>query len=336
VSEPPASQRTRICLTCRTLYDEGESCPGPKHATVSLRSEKGRRQLGDEVWGPDSRARKLRQATRAGAGGAGLGGLLNACDLAPLDGCTGLGEGIAAILAMIVVALVATVLFHLTRALVRWIREKLDRPKPHGALSGAPKPKHAVVAASGVVRSGTPLATPWKAGNALAYAMELFEKRVFGGGAMLRDARTAGFEVQLDDGRLLHVPAGRLRIVSRLEKVDVDRSRLGDVAAELGGRRDAAERALFPFDHARGLTVGPGDRVDVLGEVETSPDATTGYRAAEILKPVGVPVLRVRHGGDEARVRIAEDAPPSERNEAEAGTEDERDEPEAAARRIGS
>ena len=188
--------------------------------------------------------------------------------------------------------------------------------------------------AAGTVKTGTPIATPWRAGNCLAYAFELHEKRIFGGGAMLRDAQTAGFEITLDDGRVLRVPKGRVRILGDRKGEDVEKDRMTSFREEVDprhGRED--ERVLFPFDHARALTIMPGDRVEVLGQVETSAGGSSGYREnAAVLTPVGVPVLRVRRGetDPEKRVRIADDP-----TQAEADAEAEADDPAEEKKRAG-
>lgn len=322
--------RTRICLACRSVFDETGSCPGHgPHRTVSLREESGRRALGDEIWGPDSRARKARQAARAGASGAGIGFL---------EGCSGCDAGfggdlfseILLVVAVIAIAAgLAVVLYRAIRALSFWIREKLHRPKPHGALSKAPRPASQVLAGRGTVRSGTPIALPWSAGSAFAYAMELYDARPFGGGAMLREAVCADLEVQLDDGRTLRLPAGVMRVLGRLPRVEGDRTRL---EGHLGGLVPGEESDhLFPFDYARALTLGPGDRVEVFGELTHDREGVAGgYRAgASTLIPVGVPVLRVV-SGTEARLPT----PPSRDDDAwaEAEVESVHSEPNRARR----
>jgi hypothetical protein len=77
------------------------------------------------------------------------------------------------------------------------------------------------------------------------------------------------------------------------------------------GTRTCRGRTLFPYDYAGAVTIAAGDRVEVLGELETTADGAQGhgYRAsAALLTPVGVPVLRVKRGADDAHVRDATDA----------------------------
>jgi hypothetical protein len=327
VEPVPPPVRHRVCLGCRTLLGKGETCGAKKgHAIAALDRSADRARLDDEVWGPDSRARKLRQAAKVGAGGGAFGGFLqgcNACDaLQGLEGCGNLadaGEGIVAVLVFIVAAaafaIVAALVGWLVMALVRWIRARMDKPKPHGALRKPPKASgrtHGTGAVSGQAR----VALPWKSGDALAYALELHTKTAFGGGALLRDAVTAGFDVTLDDGVVVRMPPGRVTIVGSLPPAEIERGRVDRFLGDIDPRHDAdvadveegaEKRALFPYDFARAVEIGPGDRVEVLGELERTADGAQGhgYRAsAGLMTPVGVPVLRVRQ-------RIVDGPPPS-------------------------
>jgi len=335
------SLRTRVCLQCRTAYGEDETCPAKRHETISIKEDPGRKKLDDEVWGPDSRARALRRMAKAGAGGGAAGGILKGgcggCDVGGLEGCSSvgeLGEAALVILAIVAVGLVAIVLTRLIWKLIVYIRMRRDQPKPHGALLRPPKIARKVHAV-GTVKTGQPSKTPWKAGSCLAYAMELHKKNLLGGGAMRRDAATAGIEIALDDGRVMRVPAGRIRLLGRLAKQDVDKHRLLD-SVDLAGHLTRDGREFFPYDHTLGLTLKSGDRVEVLGQIELAadPGAAGGYRAsAGVVVPVGVPVLRVQGAGapPDARLRIADDGDAGA--EAEAAEEEaEREAAEAAAR----
>lgn len=313
--------RKRICIGCRTLYGEREKCPGGgSHETVSLFDADGRALLEDEVWGPDSRAREMRRLARAGAGGATLGGFADGCSASGcevLEACSSAGDIGGAIvslfgivLAAIVVGILTMVLYWLVKTIVNAIRDALDKPKPHGALLPPPKIPARAAKARGVVRRAKTLDLPWREGRACAYLLELHEKRVFGGGAMLRDAEAAGFEIDLDDGRVVRVPPGRIRLFGKTTREDVDEKRLGAHLSEI----ESDTRKLFPHDFARTIVLAEGDRVEVLGPLETSADpvAGGGYRAsAGVFAPAGVPMLRVS-SREERRVRIADDAPPLE------------------------
>jgi hypothetical protein len=300
--------RRRICVGCRSLLGDDENCArGGGHDVVSLDFAEGRARLDDEVWGPDSRARKLRQAARAGAGGGTFGGLLDGCG--GLDGCDvggDIGSVIAGIVVIIAFAIVAVVLYWLIKMIIRLVRELLDRPVPHGALLPAPGRRNKK-RISGVVRAGTRVPSPWGASAPLGYALALFAKRVVGGGAVLRDAMVGELEVALDDGRVMRVPAGRAWIHGSLRPVD---GASEAVASLVGDVDSVAGRKLLPVKEARALTIEPGDRVDVLCDVETRADAAQGgaYRqSAGVVVPRGVPVLRVRKAKVDVRTRVAVD-----------------------------
>jgi hypothetical protein len=329
----PIPARHRLCLGCRTLLAAGETCGGLRgHVAAALDKPADRARLDDEVWGPDSRARKLRQAAKVGAGGGAFGGALqgcNACDaLQGLEGCGNLadaGEGIVAVLVFIVAAaafaIVAALVGWLVMALVRYIRGRMDKPKPHGALRKPPRASGRSNGA-GVVSGNARVELPWKDGEAVAYALELHTKAAFGGGALLRDAMTVGFDVTLDDGRIVRVPPGRVTMVGKLENASVDRERVDRFLDDIDEKH--AERTLFPYDYAKVVAIAPGDRVEILGELETTADGAQGhgYRAsAGLLAPVGVPVLRVKRRADDAQVRVAPDAEASAEAEVEAEVE---------------
>ena len=321
----------RVCLACRTMLEEGESCEGKKHVTVSLANAAQRARLDDKVWGPDSRARAIRKAAKAGAGGGLAGGIAQncgGCDV--LSGCGDLGsagEGALALLAVVVAVVVFAGVAILAWAIVKWIVEWYrNRPKPQGALYKPPRPSSRAVRARGRVTSGNRIATPWAEGTATAWAFELFQRRVFGGGAMLREGRTGGFDVMLDDGRVLRVPAGRVHIASRLAKADVEGRRLDAYLAAADPKRE--ERAsLFPYDFARATTIEPGTRIEILSDIEPKADDRAGhaYRASSgVLASTTVPVLRILEGEAEGgpRVRVSDDGS-EERALAEAEAEGE-------------
>jgi hypothetical protein len=145
--------------------------------------------------------------------------------------------------------------------------------------------------------------------------MELHEKRVFGGGAMLRDAEAAGFDIELDDGRVVRVPPGRIRMYGAKSREKVAGDKMGAILEPIEATGDGV-RPLFPYDFAETIVLREGDRVEVMGELEPAADTAAGggYRAsAGILAPVGVPVLRAVKG-EAPKVRIAD--PPSLEGEA--------------------
>jgi hypothetical protein len=53
----------------------------------------------------------------------------------------------------------------------------------------------------------------------LAYGIELRSSRLLRGDLMLRDGRANGFDIQLDDGAIVRVTKGRVRVVGGYERV---------------------------------------------------------------------------------------------------------------------
>lgn len=343
-----ARRRPRVCVDCRTRVRGGGPCPGgAKHRVVDLTKARERALMDDEVWGPDSRARKLREIARAGAGGGAAGSALDACSGCEgsgslLEAC-GAGEGaagvvlsvVAAIVVFIVAAIVVVALVGLVRWLWRTIARALDRPKPQGALRAPGRAKGARQGKGKVVGAAS-TACPWRAERCAAFAFELHKKRVFGGGALLRDTYTEGFEVLLDDGRRVIIPKGMIRLAAPLAPLRVDGEVLDPYLESLDPDRvPSDDRALFPWDVARGTALEPGAEVEVLGELDAAPDPSGdggAYRApAAVYVPRGIPMLRLRGpaevsaalegggAGEASRARIAVEAREPEAGAAEPG-----------------
>jgi len=297
--------RTSICLDCRTALVDGEACDGgKKHRVTSLATHAGRQKLLDEVWGPANVRRQLKRATRSGGGGAIGGSILDGCGSgADCSGCdvpSGGGEILGAILVIIVGAIVVIVLGWLVMKLVAYIREKMNRPKPFGALAEGPKMRGRGVRGKVVAaqRSDSPIDDE----PCVAYALEYRAKRVVSGAVMLRDAATRGFDVVTTEGRKVRVPAGRIRLDGRPSKIGGSDARM-NAAAHVGAidaqldtnltQNDPTEDP-FPWDEVVQTVLAPGDEVEVLGDLAPTadPEAASAYReSASLLVPVGVPRL---------------------------------------------
>jgi hypothetical protein len=300
--------RNAVCLDCRTALVDGEACDaGRKHRVVSLAKDDGRKKLVDEVWGPANVRRQIKRAARAGSGGATFGGMFDGCGSADCSGCdvpSGGGDVIAFILVAIVGAIVMVIVGWLILALVRYIRDKLDRPKPFGALARTPALRGRGVA--GKVVAAARADSPASDDPCVAFALEYRCRRVISGAVMLHDAATRGFDVVTKDGRKVRVPAGRIRLDGVFARVGsnararaaahletIDPSRDPNLVSVEDGTTDP-----FPFDDVVQAVVRPGDEVEVLGELApiADPDASTGsaYReSAGMLVPVGVAYVRV-------------------------------------------
>jgi hypothetical protein len=218
------------------------------------------------------------------------------------------GEAFLAVLVIALAALAADVLYWIIKAIVQLVRQKMAEPTAKGAVAPAP---HVVEegALEGRVIGEPEMPVPiGERSRCLAYAIELAESRLLGRDVMLRDAVTGGFEIALDDGRIVRVPAGRLRLEgpTTWRKRDEVEGAIGWVR-KLDPKWVADEEfSPIPFDEVGEATLGPGDRVAIPNELDAVADPTRagGYRdAAMALAPVGVPRVRI------TRKRAA-DAPP--------------------------
>jgi len=133
------------------------------------------------------------------------------------------------------------------------------------------------------------------AGDADDQRAELWELRTDAGEVTLRDAHSSGFAVELDDGRRLVVPAGRVRIdvkPSRLKYLPLTEARLR--LRMIDPRDSGSEHEPIPFQRQLARSLRDGDRVEVRTPFVESIEVDGGYRsAAEVtLTASGVPWLR--------------------------------------------
>ncbi|MFO0560494.1 MAG: hypothetical protein U0269_20940 [Polyangiales bacterium] len=280
------------CLECRTALGAESQCDGGRtHRVVRIDEVPGRAALFDEVWGPSSLRRQARAAAKAG----GAGVAADSCaDLGGCDGCSGIsdaGELGAIILGILAAALIAILLWWIVTKIIEYVRARRAQLKPKGALLVAPRP-------TGAARFGTVRAAAATLGPA-AQSIELIQTRLAANAVMLRHASTEGLEIALDDGSIVRVPAGRIRLEGTRTVIE-DPSVAKGVLDELVGPplTDDDGYALVPFDVAQRVTLSVGDRVAVYGPIEFSMDVGStpsdqyAFRApSRVLIPVGTPSL---------------------------------------------
>jgi hypothetical protein len=293
-----------VCIDCRTLLGPREACDGgPKHRIAELGNREGREKLLQEVWGPPSTRRRAKQLAKAGGGGAGLGALFEGCGAggeacSGCEGASGGGEVLAVIGVILIAAVVVVALVWLGMKIVEWIRAYQNRPKPNGgmvrpaSLGRRPGPYGTVIGTPSMEAPGTSTAC-------VAWALDLRSKRFLGTDLMLRDAETAGFEVQLDDGTIARIPQGRIRIEGAYRRMSRgDNTNLDLFVRTLAPNDDPEDEGLdpFPYDVVEETVLKPGDRVRLFGEYsrEADPKASAGYREAKVIVvPKDVPALRI-------------------------------------------
>lgn len=270
-----------------------EPCDVASHHPVVLADGHGRENLTARIWGPLSGRRKAKRAVAAGGAGGGGGAVLDGC-----GGCDAAGSngGIDVILLAIFAAIILVWLLY---KLVRYIAQWRHRLVPNGADR---RPGHlGLLSAVGVVEAepGATILAPASVEPCVAWGLELATTRWFRRHPQLRAGACGAFRVRTDDGRVVHVPAGRV-LVSMRGAEDGSIGQVQPWLARLGldGTEDNGY-PLLPHDVARQRLIRPGDRIEIHGSLQEQlePHAAHagGYREAPPTRTVtrGVPRLRV-------------------------------------------
>jgi hypothetical protein len=248
--------RTRICLECRTLCTT--TCPAGHRRVVDLRTS--REQLVDAVWGPKAHRPALLAAAPVVKSNSSWSGW----DIFGIFELDWFG-----------LILIAGALFwFLGASIVKLFRKRA-----------------ALATAQGAVRRGLPLLRTGQTGyvlgadEAVAFGCELRHADT----VMLRDGATSGFDVRLDSGELVRVPAG----LCAFDMTNAPAMR--DVESYLASI-DPWRRDPDPFHHddARRVTLGAGDRVELLCELEPCAGGSAGYREAATASFVPRGFVRLR------------------------------------------
>jgi hypothetical protein len=209
------------------------------------------------------------------------------------------GDGIAIVLAVIAAALVAILLFLAIRALVRYVRVRMNTLEPHPPLRPTPDLRRAQGRGGTVVAAPSSGRSPLELTPCVGFGVELVRKWTFRAAPMLIDGATVGFDIKLDSGETVRVPAGRLRVDGPRRTLARDEaSQVEEYVRTIDpGHGPNDEWPPIPFDEASEIVVAIGDRVEVVGELTAVLDsnAAGSYReAASVLAPAGVPMVRVQ------------------------------------------
>jgi hypothetical protein len=267
--------RTRICLECRAALSDGEHCTWVRHTAVAPADPAGRQRLLEAVWPAAARQPPLGQDVSS------FRGWLETKILQPLSSPD----------------------WSSSRAPEYEVpppprlREGSWRT-PRGA-SEEPLWTSRTSYRGRVIESADTLRSPIGHVPCVAYGLWLIDPRADGSPVLLRDGATLRFDVELDDGRAVRVPAGSADMVGPGVRVRARPSRLAEYLARLDPAPGAPRqgRSPLPFRRVHEAVLVPGDRFSLLADLESVADgrapARSAYRepAAAVLTPVGRVVL---------------------------------------------
>ena len=288
-----------------------------RHRVTGLDTHEGRERLLTEVWGPPSRRRRAKQLARAGAGGAAGGGVLEGLSCSGCDFGAFNPEGLMILLGILVVAGVVVLVYYGIKKLVEAVRRWRNRLRPAAAVArGARIPRRQGRVGTVRAHEGTVARAPLSDRECVAYGIELHGTRALEGTLMVRDAATIGFDIELDDGDTVRVPAGAIALrMGGAGAVGAG----ADEVTELGedglwryllsidplrreadyGDDEANKYDPMPHERIRERVIEVGARVEIRGPLRRVADpgsAASGagpYRqgAASALVPEGVPCI---------------------------------------------
>ena len=296
-----------ICIDCRTAHPASASVceASARHRLRHMDNPEHREELLTEVWGPPSVRRRARELAKASGAGAGSGAVLDGCGGCGDLGLASLGEAAGLALVVLAASLIFVLLYFLGKLIYEFVQRRRHRLRPHGALKAGPALERRT-GRTGVVEPRATLPAPVTGEACVAYGVMFRCKRFLRNPLMLRDGATLGFDVRLDDGTRVHIPAGRVLLgMHGARKVEADQASpaLHAYLARLDpgrhGPEHEPEHDPLPAERIDVQLVLPGTRVEVRGALEPTPDpqGTGDYRsAAVVLTPRGVPHLAVDRG----------------------------------------
>ncbi|HZO16583.1 MAG TPA: hypothetical protein VFB62_25080, partial [Polyangiaceae bacterium] len=182
----------------------------------------------------------------------------------------------------------------------RKIDARRNRLKPRGAKRARLGTDNGLVGR--VVGGASSIVSAGSGSSCLAYDIALRSKRFRKSPVMLRYGATGAFEVELDDGSRVEIPAGRIRLRGKTSTLRTSES----VVRKQLALPEREEFELVPYDSVEEVLLRDGDRVAIHGELEREPlvSKSSAYRhACWIYRPrtvAGIRILGVgREGGEE-------------------------------------
>ena len=277
MTQPPAA----MCIDCRVLLRTDEPCDvNPRHRVVPLDTAPGRQDLADEVWSVPRLRLFASPESR----------LLLTVFLVATFVITTLAASptVGVILFALPIFLGLPTIYAAQRLMARARGKKLPRGVPSRVL--LPPATQREEPLQGRIRATSTFPSPLSGRECLGYSMLLRCDDYIGGDVLLGHGEIASCEVELDDGRVVTVPPGRVRLeledlTEIADRAAVDHY-LASIESELIGQYPG-----LPYDHAWEGLLQPGDRVAVFGTVTNLP---MSYReSASRLLLSNVPRIRV-------------------------------------------
>lgn len=261
-------------MECRTPLAPGVACDAhPRAKPLDLANAQQRNRAVDAVWGPPHL--RKRQLAKAGGAGGGMGGLFEGCG----EGCSGVGDGLSgeaaiAVLVIMIAAFAAIAVYYVIKWIAYQVRAWRERPRPVG-VRWKPHRGHHVLRAT--ISAAQETVAPLSYEACAAWGVVLTNKRAVGGKVVLRDGGTGGLSLTLDDGRVLEVPAGRVRVVGTGTDLDANPAYLKTIDP---GYSSVEPHPVVPFDTAHEIRFAVGDQVEIIGGLveQFDPDGKGGYR----------------------------------------------------------
>ena len=281
--DPPLDQLRAVCPRCRRLVPSGSPCALDRSEVLELGDPAQRERMVEATWGSaeqrEAMQRGANEKFRAKRVASGLG---------TLAGSLGL---VYAATADTTIALVAGAFGGIMGAAIARARRLILIPG-----TATPMPQWPRVGFGRIV-SGEQIISPASNAPCVAWALELRYQGSWGTRTTLRAGATLGFEVLLEGGERVRVPAGPLWIDGPLAQVDGEDAWVDALVHAIDPDARASAWQLFQFNIIVEQVLHANDRVEVLGPVEPRPitdDTVPLYRESpptELVHAV-MPVVR--------------------------------------------
>jgi len=278
-----------ICPACRRVVRCDKPCDLDGSIVRPIASMEDKQALIDAVWGsPASRAELThhRAARTATVGTRVVAALALGTVCVSVVSVIGMANG------------AATIVFGILGAALG-VSGKAPRRLliPSGGAAIAAQPRFA----AGQILPCEAVVAPGGGVECAAWALELRYDGRWGSRTTLRIGASAGFNVALDGGEHLRIPAGPLWIQDPLPQLaEIESPMLEELLRALDPTRsgDTEPWPLFPFNVISEQTLQIGDRIEILGAMDRElvsgqEDAMYRDAPASMLVPRAAPALRL-------------------------------------------